>query len=375
MTKEVVHIIITLNVGGAELMLKRLVEGLNRQDGMKHSVISLTDIGPVGEQLEKFGIEVRALGMRNIASLPNIFFKLRSELKKRKPDIVQTWMYHADFLGGLAAKSLGIDNIIWGIRTTDVKLGRSKLTVYLRKLCALISFYIPKVIVCAADAGRKTHEQVGYDPRKMKVIPNGFDLNVFNSSFQQRKSLRIECGFSDSDIVIGSIGRFNPIKNQKLFIESAALVAKQYPNARFLMIGCNNTWNNIELVKWINQHCLEDKFVLLGERSDIPVCLSVMDIFCLHSKTEGFPNVLGEAMAMGLPCVATDVGDSRVLLGKTGKIVAVEASSIYRGIAELLDLDERSLAELGAQASYHLRDNYSLSKIIKEYSNLYKSIL
>src|SRR5690606_15566443 len=100
------------------------------------------------------------------------------------------WMYHADFLGGLAAKSLGINNIIWGIRTTDVTLGRSKLTVALRKLCAWMSYSVPKLIVCAADAGRKMHEYVGYDPSKMRVIPNGFDLDKLMTTSVKTKQLR-----------------------------------------------------------------------------------------------------------------------------------------------------------------------------------------
>lgn len=375
MNKKVVHIIIGLNVGGAELMLKRLVEGLNGKNSMQHSVISLTDIGPVGKQLEEAGISVTALGLQQFSSLPSTIFKLRRVLKNQRPDIVQTWMYHADFLGGLTAKSLGIENIIWGIRTTDVKLGRSKLTVSLRKICALLSYKVPKIILCVADAGRKVHEQVGYDASKIMVIPNGFDLNNLNATPEQIDLLREDCGLTSENVVVGSIGRFNPIKNQKLFIETASLIAPEYPNVRFLLVGRDNTWENAELVSWIKKYSLEDKFVLLGERSDVPVCLAVMDIFCLHSKTEGFPNVLGEAMAMGLPCVATDVGDVKVLLGETGKIVLLTAPSIYTGISELLSLDENSLVKLGRQARKRLYNNYSLPKIIEQYDNLYKSIV
>lgn len=372
---KITHVIIGLGIGGAELMLKRLVEGLSGKDDMQHSVISLTDLGPVGEQLQDKGISVIALGMKSPLSLPNTFFKLRREIEKQKPDIIQTWMYHADFLGGLAAKSLGNNNIIWGIRTTDVTLGRSKLTVGLRKLCAVLSYSVPKIIICAADAGRKVHEQVGYDSSKMTVIPNGFDLDKLKATAEQRKALRDECGFTSAEIVIGSIGRFNPIKNQQAFVEAAASVETKHPNAIFLMVGRDNNWDNVELVSWIKQYNLKNKFVLLGERSDVPICLAAMDIFCLHSKTEGFPNVLGEAMAMGLPCVATDVGDAKVLLGKTGKIVSLKASAVSTGITELLSLDENSLAELGTQARKRLYDNYSLPKVIEQYNSIYKSFI
>lgn len=372
---KITHIIVGLGVGGAELMLKRLVEGLDGKEDMQHSVISLTGLGPIGEELQKAGIDVTPLGMKNDLKTLSIFFRLREEIKRQNPDIVQTWMYHADFLGGLAARSLGINKIIWGIRTTDVTLGRSKLTIALRRLCAPLSFHVPKIIISASEAGRKVHELVGYDGKKMQVIPNGFYLEKLVASAEQRRALRDQCEFSDQEIVIGSIGRFNLIKNQRLFIEAAALISTKFDNARFLMIGRDNTWDNTELVDWINQYGMQDKFVLLGERSDIPVCLAAMDIFCLHSKTEGFPNVLGEAMAMALPCVATDVGDSKLLLGETGKIVSIEASSICNGVTELLELDKSSLGELGIQARYRLRKNYSLAKIIAQYSELYRSII
>lgn len=371
---KITHIIIGLGVGGAELMLKRLVEGLNGKDGMQHSIISLTELGLVGKQLQAAGISVKELGMKNALSLPVTFFKLRRELKKQKPDIVQTWMYHADFLGGLAAKSLGIHNIIWGIRTTDVTLGRSKVTVALRKLCAWLSYSVPKVIICAADAGRKVHEKVGYDPSKMHVIPNGFDLDKLKSSPEQRLALRNECGFREEHKVIGSVGRFNTIKNQQAFIEAAVLVADKHQNARFMMVGRDNTWDNQELEGWIKQHSLQEKFILLGERSDVPICLSAMDIFCLHSKTEGFPNVLGEAMAMGLPSVATNVGDVKVLMGPTNKVVMLESRYIAEGICELLERSSHEQKEIGRTGKMHLLNNYSLSKALEDYKVTYLSL-
>lgn len=371
---KITHIIIGLGIGGAELMLKRLVEGLNGKDGMQHSVISLTDLGPVGQQLLGNGTHVTSLGMKNALSIPSTFIKLRRELKKQKPDIVQTWMYHADFLGGLAAKSLGINSIIWGVRTTDVTLGRSKVTVALRDLCAWLSYSVPKVIVCASDAGRKVHEKVGYDSSKMCVIHNGFDLEKLKASPEQRKTLRYECGFIENHKVIGSVGRFNKVKNQQAFVEAAVLIAAAHENAMFMMVGRDNSWENQELVSWINQYNLQKRFVLLGEREDIPVCFSAMDFFCLHSKTEGFPNVLGEAMAMGLPCVATDVGDAKLLLADTGQVVSLTVEELSYSFIHLLSLKDEQIRKIGAESKMHLHKNYTLKKTIASFLSIYNSL-
>ena len=133
--------------------------------------------------------------------------------------------------------------------------------------------------MCAADAGRKVHQQVGYDPSKMRVIPNGFDQDKLRATSEQRQALRDECGFTEEEVMIGSVGRFNLIKNQQAFVEAAALMVPEYPNARFLMVGLDNSWKNAELVSWIKQYDLADKFVLLDQRSDTPVCTQKLRAF------------------------------------------------------------------------------------------------
>lgn len=372
---KIVHIIIGLNVGGAELMLKRLVLKSQEKKEFQYSVISLTDIGVIGTELKIKGIPVYSLGMQSAVSIPNVVLKLRKLLKELQPDVVHTWMYHADFLGGLAAKSMGVKNIVWCIRTTDVSQGASKITVYLSKICAKLSYYIPNTIVCAAYVSKEYHIGIGYDKSKMIVIPNGFDIDVLVATDEDGLDIRRQNSLTVDDIVIGSVGRFNSVKNQKLFVEAASFLVKKKPNLKFMMVGRNNTVENKELMSWIESYGLEDNFRLLGQRNDIPKCLKAIDIFCLHSKTEGFPNVLGEAMAMSLPCVTTDVGDAKLLLDKTGKVVSSNASSICNGVIELLELDREALIDIGKDANKQLQKNYSLSSAVSHYENIYKTIV
>lgn len=364
--KKIVHVIIGLNVGGAELMLKRLVLNSQANGTCKHEVISLTDLGIIGHDLKEAGIPVHALHMKSALSLIIIFFKLKKILSILKPDVVQTWMYHADFLGGLAAKSLGIDKIIWGIRTTDVAQGGSRLTVILRSICAKLSYSIPRHIVCAAHVSKDMHITVGYDVSKMLVIPNGFELDKLVATEYDREKLRSEYNISPDTIVIGSVGRFNVVKNQRLFIEMSVELLKFKSDIKFLIVGRDNTWENKELISWIDEFGIRDKFILLGQRSDIAKCMKAMDIFCLHSKTEGFPNVLAEAMAMKLCCVTTDVGDCRYLIKSNFCVSVNELSQTMMTVVE----DDILRVESGIN-NYNYIQNYSIEKYIDTISRLY----
>ena len=368
---KIAHVIIGLSVGGAELMLQRLVLNSSKKEQFEHCVISLTDLGIIGPKLQEKGIEVHSLGMTSLSSLPLTVLKLRRLIKKIDPDVVQTWMYHADFLGGLAAKSIGIKNIIWGIRTTDVSQGASKLTVYLSKLCAKLSYIIPNTIVCAAHVSRDYHISIGYDKSKMTVIPNGFDLKALSATKEEGLEVRRQNDLKETDVVIGSIGRFNPVKNQKLFIETAAELVKERPNLKFIMVGRDNTIHNKELMSWIKSYRLEENFRLLGQRSDIPQCLKAMNIFCLHSKTEGFPNVVGEAVLTETPCASVNVGDVSVLLDKESITKSNNKYELIRIINSYLTAPKDILEEKVKLIKEQVEKNYSIENIIEKYHDLY----
>ncbi|OLF36413.1 MULTISPECIES: glycosyltransferase [unclassified Psychrobacter] len=371
MPKKIVHVIIGLNVGGAELMLKRLVLHSQKTGKFQHVVISLTDSGVIGPDLENQGIKVYSLGMTSTPSVPKTFFKLKKLLKELKPDVVQTWMYHADFLGGLAAKSVGIDNIIWGIRTTDVSQGASKQTVYLSKVCAKLSYYVPNSIVCAAHVSKNYHIGIGYDKSKMMVIPNGFDIEALSSTKEDGLNIRKEIGLSADDTVIGSVGRFNLVKNQKLFIDVAANLVKDFPDLKFMLVGRDNNAENTELMSWITQHDLADNFKLLGQRDDVPKCLKAMDIFCLHSKTEGFPNVVGEAILADTTCVAADVGDVGVLLDKESIALSNNVVGISHAIKNYLSYSKSALIEKADKNKRNVIDKYSIKNVVNNFHELY----
>ncbi len=369
---RIVHVIIDLNVGGAELMLNRLIKHTSG-DNVEHIVISLTDTGTLGPEIINQGILVKCLNIKSPAQYVIGLWRLIKLFKELRPDIVHTWMYHSDLLGGIAAKIAGIKKIIWCVRSTDISKGGSKFTLLIRWVCAKISSLIPDVIVYAANASKLVHEKCGYSEEKSLVIHNGFDLTYLDRKSFCNVDLRTEFNIPENEIIISSIGRFSPVKDHKSFISAALLIAENHANVRFLLIGRGLDVQNEFLMQLINDSPYADKFILVGERKDIPACLLASDIFCLHSVTEGFPNVLGEAMAMGIPSVTTDVGDAAILLGMPDYVVAPgHPRLLANSMGKLLSLSHSERKDIGTILRRRIELNFSMDTVAHKFLSLYE---
>ncbi|MCH9756771.1 MAG: glycosyltransferase [Gammaproteobacteria bacterium] len=375
---KICHIITGLNVGGAELMMKRLIlEYKKEKPEQSHVVISLTAVGKVGIMLRNAGIEVYEVNVVSITSLPKALYQLVKIIRRVKPDIVQTWMYHADFLGGLAAKIAGCKNIIWGVRNTDISAYSSKATRFLCYICAFFSHIIPKHIVCVAEAAREKHIAIGYSAKKMRTIRNGFDLSVLNVPDSDVERFREELNISKDKILIGVVARYNSReKDPENFVKAAGLLAKEFPHVCFMMVGRDCDKHNRELTSWIEQTGHAERFLLLGERKDIPLCMAAMDIFCLSSRTEGIPNALGEAMALGKLCVATDVGDARVLVGECGIVVPKENSqALADAVRKLMSLLPQERVVLEEKAHQRIAVEFNMKRACERFDKVYGELL
>ncbi len=376
---KITHIITGLDVGGAEIALKNIVEHSEKNNIFQNKVISLTRIGVVGKKLQAEGVEVDALNLRTVWDVLPVIYKLTKLIKKQNPDIVQTWMYHADLFGGIAAKIAGVKKIFWGIRCTDVLAGKgvARSTYYIMRLCSLLSNVIPSKIICVAESALKTHQNFGYSKDKMQVIHNGCNGDIYNvapaTGFELRKQLNIP----DGSMVIGSVGRFNEYKDHNNFIKAAFILGSRNDKIIFLMIGKNINSDNKLLMEWINATGFSERFILLGERNDGDKILNAMDIFCLHSRSEAFPNVVVEAMCAGLPCVVTDVGDSVDMVGKFGVVVPAEdAEALAGGLARTIDvintLSPSERLSLQHQYRNHILENYSIDNAVLQYKSCYE---
>ena len=374
---SVLYLISSLTVGGAEMMLYRLLSRLDRTR-FRAQVISMIDLdrGPLSEKIHALGVPLRSLGMRPGRPNPVAALRLARWLRNDRPDVLSTWMYHADLIGGLAAKLAGGIPVAWGIRHSDFsREGNRWLTIQTMKACARMSHWLPTRIICNSVASRDAHAAAGYGIEKMIVIPNGLDLTAFKPDPVARESVRKELGIPEGALLIGLVGRFHPHKDHRNFAEAAGLFCRQRPDAYFLLCGDEVTWDNAQLVRWIEQAGVAQHCRLLGRRDDVARLTSAFDISASSSFGESFPNVLLEAMSCGVPCAATDVGDSALIVGETGRVVPAKDPPALAGAWQALaDLDDKSRTQLGLAARQRIKEHFDLPNIVARYENLYEEL-
>jgi glycosyltransferase involved in cell wall biosynthesis len=372
---KVIHVITDLGMGGAEMVLYRLISRLH-PELFESEVISLTSDRPVGGLIRSSGIPVISLGFRPGQPDPRMIFNLVRIMRARKPHLVQTWMYHADLVGGLAARFARLSSVVWGIRHTVADAEALKPTTQiLARLNAFLSWSVPQKIVCCAEAARRSHIRMGYSPSKMIVIPNGIDANIFHPDAIARGKLRQELGLGDNTPIVGICARFHPNKDYKTFLQAARRILLKMREVHFILWGRGIEWDNGLLEGWVKDQGLGDHVHLLGQRFDSEHVFAALDIFTLSSFTEAFPSVIGEAMACEVPCVATDAGDTSLIIGDTGRIVPKrDAESLATGILDLLYHPEER-HRLGFKARQRISRCFSMEKMVQAYANLYRDII
>src|SRR3990172_2848430 len=296
---RVLHVITGLNLGGAEVMLHRLLQASDRRSS-SHDVVSLMDLGIVSERIRQLGIDPRALQMGRVPN-PRKLLRLANIVRESNPDVVQTWMYHADVIGGLAAKLARRPRIVWGIHNSTLDPERTRRTTrWTVALSARLSRWVPDCIVSVSQVSRDIHVDAGYDRSKFVVIPNGFDVGEYRPDAGYRREVRAELGIDDGTVVVGLIARVDPQKDHGNIIAAAARIALRRPEGRFLLCG-QGTGRGDPIVAQVTERGLLDRFVFLGRRDDVHRVMNAIDIVTLSSAYgEAFPLVVGEAMASGV---------------------------------------------------------------------------
>ncbi|MCY7294346.1 glycosyltransferase [Alteromonas sp. a30] len=372
---KVMHIITGLGTGGAEAMLYKLLNQQGADNRVDNIVVSLTPGGKHHAMLEEKGIRVITLNVKKVWLLPVYLWRLLSAIKQEKIQIINAWMYHAMLFAcllSLFSLTRG-PRLLWNVRHSLQNLNQEKPSIRLIIRLLGLLLVLPERVVFNSQKSALEHQKYWNMKDKAQFIANGFELSTWlpkreladTTQDPLRALLNIEQGR-----IIGNVGRAHPMKNQLGLIKHFLALADKYPNAHLVVIGKGTDALPIPDIPG------KSRIHLLGERNDVNVLMPFFDYFVLSSNWgEGFPNVLGEAMACELVCLTNDVGDSGYLLNDADWIVPpYQDKALESKLGELLDLDAAQCSVLGKTHRQRMQEHFSIEAISEQYLDLYHSL-
>lgn len=439
---RVLHVITTLDRGGAETFLTRLLKRMDRT-AFPSAVICLSDGGVLAQNIRQMGIPLLMAGIRKgrtssspvssasssspsspdfntspasaySASCTDIFSPVSGLLRmilfagRFKPHVIQTWMYHADLAGTLLASTLSPlkkgPALAWNIRQSSLEPSvNSSSSLYAARICSALSSLCPDAIISCSGIGAMNHARFGYDSSKMILLSNGFDCGEFNSHNQNRRKVRAELGLSQHDFVMGFLARWDPNKDHHTLLQAMAKLMKKvvHENAaeqnlvkaeptpgtavqtpgtavhtpKLVLAGRGMNSSNIVLTKMLQQTGTLENVILLDEVASPASILDAMDCYVSSSRFEGFPNSLGEAMTASLPCIATQAGDSALLLGETGICLPPsDPERLSAAMHRIFSMSGEKRRIMGSSARRRILDCFSMKRVAATYSTVYADL-
>lgn len=373
---RVAHVVPDLAIGGAETALVRLLEGL---DGVAFAslVVTLRDGGALVARAERAGARVVSLGMRTRVPSPGAILRLRAQLRAFAPDVVQGWMYHGNLAAWLGARLLGTrPAVAWNIRQSMASLAEvRRVTRIVIRANAILSRQVDR-IVNNSHTSAVQHAGLGFDASRVEIVPNGFDTELFQPSAAAHRSLRAALGLAPDALLAGLIARVHPVKRHDLFLAAVASAVRDGIDVHAVLAGSGTTAGSPELARLLAGDGLAGRVHLLGERTDVERLLPALDVLVSASGwAEGFPNVVAEAMACGVPCIVTDTGDSAAIVGDAGVVVPPgDGARLAAALAELLRLPRDARIGLGRCGRRRVASEFSLAESVRRYAALYTEV-
>lgn len=366
----------SLDYGGAERQLAALARGL-RGAGHSVTVALFYGGGPLEGELREGGVAVRSLGKSGRWDLVGFLPKLAQVVRAERPDIVHGYLVEPNILT-LLLKPLGPGiKAVWGVRASGRDLRRYERFIRLafRLECSLSRY--ADLIIANSHAGRADHVACGFPAGKTVVVPNGIDTEQFHPDSEARRRVRAELGIDEDEKVVGLVARLDPMKDHPTFLRAAALLVRERTDVRFLCAGSGPAEYRQQLRSLADGLGLSDRVIWSPVRPDVAAVYSSLDVLASSSCWgEGFSNVIGEGMACGLPCVATDVGDSALIVGDTGVVVPPgDPESLAGGIRGLLDEGPAQRAERAAAARARVTSEFSVERLVQRTEKLLLKLL
>lgn len=361
---RVLLLIRSLDVGGAERQVVDLAKGLQRR-GHEVLVATFYQAGALAEELDGEGVRRIALGKRGRWDVLPFLMRLRRLLVCERPDVLYSYLGIPNTLSALLVRTITGVRLIWGVRASNVDLRRYDSFVRLAFFLECRLSHIPDLIIANSVAGKKYHAGKGFPSDNLIVIPNGIDTDRFVPDPGARTKFRSEWKIEDNEILIGLVARLDPMKDHANFLKAAAIVRKQRLDVRFACIGDGAPQQRAILKDMASELGLAEALIWMGVQTDINAVFNGLDIACSSSYSEGFSNVIAEAMACCIPCVVTDVGDSAALVGDTGIVVPARcpqalADGCLRKLADL----QTARRQNEERARQRIVENFSVEKMV-----------
>ncbi len=374
MTPKKIAIISTcLDRGGAENALLNLLKTVERER-YAPTVFSLRPIGSLGDEIKALGIETASANLIGRMNLMGGIKSIKRWLSVTRPDLIQGWMYHGNLSGSIGSRR---HPVIWSIHSFPNAAALCATTTKLAvTLSRKISHSHSRAIIYCSRHALDLHTRLGFQSEIVEFIPNGIDTKRFTNSPSLKSDARRQFGIHPQNLAVGMAARYHPVKGHADFVRAAAQIAQSRANVQFLLCGRGVTPENDPLKAAIQKTGMAERFRLVGEQADMCAFYAALDILASSSVSEAFPLSLCEASCMGVPCVATDAGDSAEIIGNPDLIVPCsDPTRLAEKIVWLLDLDSESRSQLGQNARTRVEEQFSVLRMAAGYADVWERVL
>lgn len=362
---RVFFLVHSLEAGGAERQLIELVRALDKSR-FAVTLATFYSGGALRRELDSLqGVRVLSLNKRGRWDVFPFMWRLWRAARHADPHIMYSTMGIANELSLLVGRAVGA-KVAWSLRASNVDFSRyNRLSLWSFRVAARLSRF-PDLIIANSHAGKEYYIAHGYSGKRMIVIPNGMNTEMFRPDPEARVRVRCEWGIAEEEPLVGLVGRLDPAKGHPTFLRAAALLAGQGCRARFVCVGGGPQQYSSELRVLASKLGLDDKLIWAGARSDMPAVYNALDVACSSSDYEGMPNTIAEAMSCSVPCVVTDVGDSARLVGRPDLVVAPgEPEAMAAALDRLLKLPPIERSAIGEQARDRVMREYSVARLAR----------
>lgn len=366
---HVTHVITALDVGGAQVVLAHLVAGLHRR-GVTSDVVVLGPEGPLHGRVVAAGAEVVALDRRP-AGILGAVRALRTHLDVRQPDVLHAWLYHAEVVAALARPKVPT---VFGVHHSDVVPDHWPRATRVAARAANRLSRRADAVVYPGEVSRGVHEDLGRPAAIGHVIPNGIPRPVPRDGARNR--LRERLGVAPDTPVVGRVGRAHPQKDLPTFVAAVAVARHRHPRLRAVVAG-PGIREDLELTRAIAAADLGPVVHRWDVQDDVDDLHAGLDLAVSSSSAgEALPTVLIEALAVGVPVAATDVGDTARIVGDAGRVVAPgQPEALGEAIADLLDLAPDERDALGRHGRERVLADHGLDAMVAAWEGLYASVM